>query len=340
MDKNFYPFSSQGARTPHAGLRRQRTVGTICSAGSYSVYWAHGMTANGTRKSRTAHEKIIILMYIISFAVIVYFLIDGLSYYTTPYDQRPRNEDYGLLKPSGTRGHALGIIGSAMMIFMLLYSIRKRTRLFGTFGKLRHWLNFHIYFGVVGPILVVIHTSFKVQGLVKVSFWSMVAVALSGVFGRYLYLQIPRDVQGESLSLQELQTMKDRMTAQLQDDVKLSGKELTDIENALSSGIRDSRGILFSIWAVLLDDLRRPFRIRRARRRYLSKLKLPRKVQDEIVELVLRKTLLERRILVLNRIQQLFHYWHVFHKPFAIIMYIIMIVHVAVAVWLGYVWVF
>ena len=50
--------------------------------------------------------------------------------------------------------------------------------------------------------------------------------------------------------------------------------------------------------------------------------------------------LLQQRILVLNRVQRLFHYWHVFHKPFAILMYVIMFVHVGVAVWLGYTWIF
>jgi hypothetical protein len=293
-----------------------------------------------TKKDRTAHGKIIVLMYIVSFVVILYFLFDGFSFYTMAYGKRPRHNEYGLLKPSGTRGHALGIIGSGMMIFMLLYSLRKRTRFFGSLGQLRHWLNVHIYFGLTGPILVILHTSFKVQGLVKVSFWSMVAVALSGVFGRYLYLQIPRDVQGESLSLQDLQSLSGKLSKQMHDDIKLSEKEMAGIEKGLSSGIKEAGGIISSLWAILVDDLRRPFRIRRARKKYLSRLNLPREVQDGIIDLVLRKALLERRILFLNRIQQMFHYWHVFHKPFAIIMYIIMIVHVAVAVWLGYVWIF
>jgi hypothetical protein len=42
----------------------------------------------------------------------------------------------------------------------------------------------------------------------------------------------------------------------------------------------------------------------------------------------------------LENIHKLFYYWHVFHKPFAIIMYLIMIVHIAISVWLGYTWIF
>lgn len=298
------------------------------------------MTDKGTNNGRSRRKNLFIAIYAVSFIVIIYFLVDGFSFYTTPYDKRPRHEGYGSLRPAGARGHAFGIIGTAMMIFMLFYSLRKRTRVFGTFGRLNHWLDVHIYFGVMGPILVILHTSFKVQGLVKVSFWSMIAVALSGVFGRYLYLQIPRDVQGESLSLQDLHSMSDQLTARLRDDSRLSGQQLASIEKDLSSPLKEAGGITSSLWAILLDDLKRPLRMHRVKKKYSSELDISPAVRNEIFDILLKKTMLTRRILFLNRVQQLFHYWHVFHKPFAVIMYIIMIVHVAVAVWLGYTWVF
>ncbi len=47
-----------------------------------------------------------------------------------------------------------------------------------------------------------------------------------------------------------------------------------------------------------------------------------------------------RRLRLFDLIRDLFHYWHVFHKPFAIIMIVVMVVHVVVAVMLGYTWEF
>jgi hypothetical protein len=47
-----------------------------------------------------------------------------------------------------------------------------------------------------------------------------------------------------------------------------------------------------------------------------------------------------RRLHLFHLIRDLFHWWHVFHKPFAFIMILIMIVHVAVALALGYTWKF
>jgi hypothetical protein len=53
---------------------------------------------------------------------------------------------------------------------------------------------------------------------------------------------------------------------------------------------------------------------------------------------VQQKALVRRRILLWDRAHELFHYWHVMHKPFALVMYLFMVVHVAVAVMTGYAW--
>jgi len=38
--------------------------------------------------------------------------------------------------------------------------------------------------------------------------------------------------------------------------------------------------------------------------------------------------------------QKLFSYWHIFHKPFAIIMLVIVLVHIVATVLMGYTWIF
>ena len=88
-----------------------------------------------------------------------------------------------------------------MMTVMHLYSVRKRLRPLRRLGRAaRAGSTSTSCWGSSGPLFVVLHSSFKVGGLVAISFWSMVAVALSGVFGRYLYLKIPRTRAGEELT--------------------------------------------------------------------------------------------------------------------------------------------
>jgi len=49
---------------------------------------------------------------------------------------------------------------------------------------------------------------------------------------------------------------------------------------------------------------------------------------------------MDRQIAFWHAAQSLFHYWHVIHKPFAYTMIVIMFIHIAVAVSLGYTWKF
>jgi len=84
---------------------------------------------------------------------------------------------------------------------------RKRFRSLHRIGILKHWLEFHIFLCTLGPILVLYHTSFKFGGLVAISFWSMVAVFLSGIIGRFIYIQIPRTIEGRELSEDEVREM-------------------------------------------------------------------------------------------------------------------------------------
>jgi hypothetical protein len=49
---------------------------------------------------------------------------------------------------------------------------------------------------------------------------------------------------------------------------------------------------------------------------------------------------IRRKIENLVVMQDLFRYWHVAHLPFALVMLVIMIIHVAVTIAFGYRWIF
>ena len=165
--------------------------------------------------SKTAHILYITVLTAIvtgAFAICVYI---GFSYYNIGVEERFFHPDHIKLKPSGVLGHGLGIIGSLFMIVgVSAYMARKRFRLLFRLGILKHWLEFHIFLCTLGPILVLFHTSFKFGGLVAISFWSMVAVFLSGIIGRFIYIQIPRTIEGRELSLDEVRDMTDQISAE------------------------------------------------------------------------------------------------------------------------------
>lgn len=93
-------------------------------------------------------------------------------------------------------GHAIGIIG---FIFMLmtetLYSLRKRSRSV-RWGKMSTWLQFHIFTGLVGPYMVLLHTSWKFNGIAGVTTLFTVIIVVSGFIGRYIFTRVPRTLDG------------------------------------------------------------------------------------------------------------------------------------------------
>ncbi|MDB4584160.1 hypothetical protein N9164_13480, partial [Draconibacterium sp.] len=135
--------------------------------------------------SPVSHRIYILSLVLITLVVFIYFGIYGANYYLTDFEQRFFHHQYEKLKPSGFIGHGAGMFGSLFMIIGVFgYMARKRFRSLSRLGFLKHWLEFHIFLCTLGPVLVLYHTAFKFGGLVAVSFWSMVAVVVSGIIGR------------------------------------------------------------------------------------------------------------------------------------------------------------
>lgn len=183
-----------------------------------------------------AFRTFLAFLYLASLTVIVGLLVRGWDYYTTPYSLRPQHSDYEFLRPAGLWGQGFGVIGTTLMVLLFLYSWRKRSRNLGKVGKTSQWLSLHIFCGVVGPLLIVLHSSFKVTGLVAVSFWAMVAVALSGVFGRYLYQRIPRTVVGQAMAPDEIRVQELAIDRQLRERHAASDEFLDGLQIVARAG--------------------------------------------------------------------------------------------------------
>jgi hypothetical protein len=97
---------------------------------------------------------------------------------------------------SGLLGHSIGIIGFILMLMTeTLYSLRKRSRT-TRWGSMAGWLQFHIFTGIVGPFMVLLHSSWRFNGLAGAVTLLTGIVAFSGFIGRYIYTRIPRTADG------------------------------------------------------------------------------------------------------------------------------------------------
>ncbi len=262
-------------------------------------------------------------MVAITVITTIYLFYTGYSYYELPIEERFYHAKHNWFKPSGLYGQGLGVIGTAMIVFgVSIYIARKRYNFLAKYIRLKYLLEFHIFLCTLGPILILFHTTFKFGGIVSVAFWSMVAVVLSGVAGRFIYIQIPRTIEGRALSLEEVINLKKDLTNVLGNKYKL---EPSAVQLFLSYSNDDFKNKQTSI-----KDLKA----------VLKKNKLPKKEQASLLKTVKEEKVLSKKIARLEKMQQLFKYWHVAHMPFALIMLVIVIIHVAVTVAFGYKWIF
>jgi len=101
----------------------------------------------------------------------------------------------GLPVASGLVGHGIGIAGFLLMLVAeVAYTWRKRPERSGP-GPLRLWMQGHVYAGIVGPYLVLLHTAFEFRGLAGILTLVMLVVVASGIMGRFVYTAggAPRD---------------------------------------------------------------------------------------------------------------------------------------------------
>lgn len=290
--------------------------------------------------NKTLHKIYVGLFLTIGILVTVILGFNGYEYYNLPIEERFFNPHHVMLKPSGDWGHGFGIIGTLMMILgVSVYMVRKRIRKLFTLGYLKNWLELHIFLCTVGPILVLYHTAFKFGGIVSVSFWSMVLVVLSGVVGRFIYVQIPRTIEGQEMGINVMNDLREDLATKVNKAIDFDQGTLYKFR-AISSPERYKE---LSFWKALSYIPKDFFKVRfimRKIKKGLRVARLPRIVRKDIIRAAKNEIVLSRRIGLLRTFHKLFRFWHIFHLPFAITMFVIMLVHVAVTIVFGYKWIF
>jgi hypothetical protein len=263
-------------------------------------------------------------------------LYAGRDYYLLPLPERAYAPGHRLFAPTGVVGWTLGVSGTLfMLVGVSAYATRKRwSRLHGL-GRLRSWLRFHIFLCTLGPFFILLHSSFKVGGVVSIAFWSMVLVVASGVFGRYVYARIPKTIHGQFRSLQSLRERH----AELVERLREAGVTLPETLSVVEGDVRAARGLLASLFLAVRYDLQRRSQRKRIRR-HLEMQGVEPGLREALTRLADEQLQLEQQIVLLSPFQRLFRYWHTFHVPLATLMLLIALVHVAVAILFGYVWPF
>jgi len=284
-----------------------------------------------------AHRIYRTILISIVVIVTVYLAYTGFSYYTTPIEERFYDPQHDWFKPSGLFGHGLGIIGTLLILIgVVMYIVRKRSKMMARWGRLKYWLEFHIFLCTLGPVMVLFHTAFKFGGIVSVAFWSMVAVVASGVVGRFIYVRIPRSIEGRALSLNEVKEMKGDVERMLKGAYGINDEDYNRLVAVTESYKQSGAGFLQKVFGSFFAERK----ILKEVRTILRSNNMTQDNVNKVLKLVKKELTLNSRIENLQLMHKLFRYWHVAHLPFALIMLIIVIIHVIVTITFGAHWIF
>lgn len=245
-----------------------------------------------------------------------------------------------LVDPNEGLGYWLGIIGGTMMLLLLFYPASKKSRLMRRLGLSKHSFRIHMILGLVGPLLILYHCNFGVNAInSKVALYCMLAVAISGIVGRYIYARIHRGLSGKRTNIEELR------------------EEITDSKE-------NSRGLavifphmvtqLHSLSAELLGDrFTRTMGVRRSLSWSVKHLYIRAKlfvcIKNELRERAIQSDAIRqnsaelsrianqyaksqiglmRRVAQLSFYERLFSIWHLFHMPLFLLLVVSALVHV------------
>ncbi len=213
----------------------------------------------------------------------------------------------------------LGCVGFGLMLAMNVYSLRKRYNVFKKLGKLSDWLEFHIFCGILGPILIIFHCNFKVHGLVSISFWSMIISSTSGIFGKYVYIQTLKkkeEITSYLLSLKSVFINRKRKSFSDEDFSRIfqHAYRCAGVSENVSNPFIAFFSSLTAEARMLFTNPGKPFGLS--------------KREGDFLKIIGREN---RRAVLLEPFKLLLGYWHSFHFPFAVFMYLVAVIHIMVA---------
>jgi hypothetical protein len=301
------------------------------------------LTRNDPEKG---HRTRVFLSWMLALALILVIGGYGFDYYALSATQRPFSPKHELLRPSGSIGIKLGMLGVLMFFLIYLYPLRKKWGWLARQGNSRHWLDFHIVLGTAAPVIIAFHSSFKFGNIAGMAFWSMLMVTLSGFVGRYLYAQIPRSLNAAELSMKEIQEKEETLKKELEEQRASFGFSVDALYQLPSAADVAKTPALASLLSMFLIDFKRPFRTSFVRLReagfgpWVISLfgLLPTRDQklERTIRVAQKQASLSKSILFLNRTQQVFQLWHVVHRPFSYAFAILAIIHIGIALFMGY----
>ncbi|MCU7844903.1 MAG: transcriptional regulator [Candidatus Thiodiazotropha sp. (ex Monitilora ramsayi)] len=237
-------------------------------------------------------------------------------------------------------GYWFGIVGGSLMLLLVLYPMRKRLHFMSRWQTVKFWFRLHMIFGVLGPVLVMMHSSFHLGSLNgRIALFSMLAVAISGIFGRYFYTRIHYGLYGRKATFASLKADSLELNRKIGPLFNLNPKAKKLIQDYEKRVLSAPSGMIASAihWFSMRILAARLYRsvIRSLNRKLLAAAHLKgwdkgkvRRKQIRLRDMLIAHRKVLRQILELHFYERMFAIWHLMHMPLFIMMIVTGFVHV------------
>lgn len=237
----------------------------------------------------------------------------------------------------------LGIIGT-ILIFTTEFAYSSRKSGLFKFGKVKRWLSVHIFIGITGPLIIVVHTRANIGGFAGLLLTLTVIVVASGFVGRYIFRQIPRSIKGQEMTLVELNGVFTEIERRLDELLENSPRaaQLVQILRAqfgefaaprAASGGDDGGTPGMRVYVSSTID----WSIGRLKVRRLLARQHPEEhaLMEALKGLEFERLALERRVRLLGTSKKLFAQWKILHVPLTMALFVGVLVHVGGILYYG-----
>lgn len=284
----------------------------------------------GTKDS--LFPRLLFWLGLLAGAGLAVFSLREWGFYVLAPDERPFHAHYAFLRSSGPAGLGFGLAGTVLVFLNLGYLARRRFLDAEWMGSLRHWMALHVFTGLVGGGMVLLHSAFAPRSaLGTLAFYSLLIVVVTGLVGRYIYARVPRSVEGRELRREEIR--------QRLNECRREMESLGLVHDLFEGAPRDEEEAAGgSFWGALAGLLAGDREVRRQygrlRETVLGSERL-KPLAESLLPLARRYCRESQWLRRYSGLRRLMRSWRFFHRWFAVLMVVAVIYHVFIGVRLG-----
>jgi thioredoxin reductase/NAD-dependent dihydropyrimidine dehydrogenase PreA subunit len=253
----------------------------------------------------------------------------GRDYYLLERAERLRSPLHRTLKSAGPWGHGVGIAATLFMLSNFLYAARKRWKRLAALGKIGGWLDFHVFVGLMSPLVIAFHAAFQSNNLLATGTAGALAIVVAtGVVGRFIYGVVPSD-GGKAVELSDLLARFERIRddlGHLPPEARAARALVARVTAPVTAG-----SLVLVFLRMPLEALGLRLRLLAARRKIAGRVSFA-----AFREEVLRLERLRWQIRFYASLKRLLRGWRAFHASLALFLVLAIAAHIGLSLYLGY----